>query len=157
MSRAVIEDPIKVFRFAVEESGFKRAGFQKVAGLEATVEVAEYREGGDNETVKKSAGLTTYGNITLSRGQVIGGAEGGDDDLLDWFKAVHDVTTRGNATNYRRDLDIVQYDASYEEIRRWRVYEAWPVRFKPFADLDAQGNDNSIEESELAHEGFELA
>jgi len=157
MARAVNEDPLKVYRFAVEESGFKRAGFQKVAGLEATTEVAEYREGGDNETLKKSGGLTSYGNITLSRGQIIGGSEGGDDDLYDWMKDVRDVTTRGQAANYRRDLDIVQYDATYEEVRRWSVYECWPVRFKPFSDLDAQANDNSIEELELAHEGFEKA
>lgn len=157
MARTVNEDPLKVFRFLVEEDGFKRAGFREVNGLEATVEVAEYREGGDNETVKKSAGLVSYGNITLIRGQIIGSNEGGDDDLWDWFESVQDVATRGNAANYRRDFDIAQYDATYAEVRRWNVYEAWPVRFKPFSDLNATNNDNSVEEAELANEGFTLA
>ena len=156
MARATIEDPLKAFRFTIEESGFKRAGFQEANGLEASVEVAEYREGGDNETVRKSAGLTTYANITLRRGQIIGGSEGGEDDMLDWFTLVQDVTTAGNANQYRKDLELVQYDAQFSEARRWEILEAWPARFKPFSDQNAQGNDNSIEELELAHEGFSL-
>jgi phage tail-like protein len=157
MARGVIEDPLKVFRFAVAESGLKRAGFSEVTGLEGSVEVAEYREGGYNETVRKSAGLASYANITLRRGQIIGSAEGGDDDLYTWWSSVQNVTGRGNAANYRRDLDIIQYDATYQEVRRWHVREAWPVRFKPMADLNAtETAGNSIEEVELAHEGFTL-
>ena len=154
MARGVNEDPLKVFRFGVEHHGFKRGGFRDVQGLEATTEVAEYREGGDNESVKKSASLTSYGNLTLMRGQIIGSDQGGEDDLLEWARQVRDVAGRGTAANYRRDIEITQYGSEFEVVRRWAIDEAWPVRFKLFGDLSATGNDNSIEELELAHEGF---
>lgn len=159
MARAVVEDPLKVFRFRVEIDQFERAGFREVNGLEASVEVAEYREGGDNHTVKKSPGLASFSNITLIRGQIIGSDQGGDDEIVDWFKNVFDVTQSLpiQAENPRRSLEIVQYDPTFTERRRWEVQEAFPVRFKPFSDMNATSNDNSVEEVELANEGFELS
>lgn len=153
--RASAEDPLKVFRFRVECDGFTRAGFSEVTGLTRTTAVAEYREGGFNETPQKSAGLSTFGDITLRRGQIIGSSRGGDDDFLDWAKQVHNVSAGGNAENYRRSLDIVQFNSQNKEIRRWRIANAWPSGFRATSDLNATSSDNSIEELTIAHEGFE--
>lgn len=153
MPRTSVEDPLKVFRFILEIDGFARAGFMECTGLERTTEVAEYREGGDNETPKKSAGLSKFGDVTLKRGQVL---DEGQNDFYNWAQEVHNVSSLGGTQrDYRRDVDIVQFERGGLEVARWRLHESWPNRFKPFGDLNALGNDNSIEELVLAHEGFE--
>lgn len=153
-TRAATEDPLKAFRFRIEIDGVTRAGFTECTGLSRETEIAEYREGGMNDTPQKSAGLSRYPNIVLKRGQIIGSAQGGDDDFLIWAQDVHDVSAGGNTMNYRRNLDIVQYDALNQEVRRWPVYEAWPCKLIPFGDLNAMSSENLVETLELAHEGF---
>lgn len=154
MSRAYQEDPLKVWQFVVEVDGFARAGFMECTGLERTTEVAEYREGGQNSTAQKSAGQSTFSNITLKRGQIV--ALPGADDFYNWASDVHEAGGIGVSAQYRRDFDIVQYDASgVVEVARWNIINSFPIRFKPFGDLNAmEKSGNSIEELEIAHEGF---
>lgn len=156
MGRASTEDPIKVFRFRVEIDGVVRAGFTECTGLERTTDIAEYREGGMNETPQKSAGLSKFSDIVLKRGQMLGSERGGDNDFVAWASDVHSVSTMGNSANYRRSLSIVQFNSLNLEVKRWTIYNAWPSRYKPFSDLNGTSSDNSIEELTLAHEGFDL-
>lgn len=155
MARSSIEDPLKVFRFRVECDGVVRAGFSEVDGLSRETDVAEYREGGQNETPQKSAGLSKFPDVTLRRGQIIGSTRGGDDDFLEWAQDVHDVAVGGNALQYRRDLDIIQYNSLNVEVRRWRISNAFPRVYTPFTSLNGTSSDNSFETVVLAHEGFE--
>jgi phage tail-like protein len=154
--RASTEDPIKVFRFRIEIDDVVRAGFTECSGLERTTDVAEYREGGMNETAQKSAGLSKFSDIVLKRGQIVNSQRGGDADFMEWAREVHDVAVGGNAANYRRTLDIVQFNSLNQEVKRWTVTNAWPSRYKPFSDLNGTSSDNSIEELTLTHEGFDL-
>jgi phage tail-like protein len=154
MARASVEDPLKVFRFRIEIDGFVRAGFTECAGLKRTTDIAEYREGGMNETPQKSAGLSKFDNITLKRGQIIGSQRGGDDDFKAWARDVQDVTVLGNGLNYRRDFDIVQFNSLNIEVARWTITNAFPVEFVPMSDLNGTSSDNSVETLVIAHEGF---
>lgn len=156
MPRAAIEDPLKVFRFRIEIDNIQRAGFTDVTGLERETDVVEYREGGFNETPQKSAGLSKFPDLTFKRGQIVGSDRGGDDDLVEWVEQVHNVASGGNEAQYRRDFDVVQFNALNEEVRRWKVYQAFPRRYKPFSDFNAQSSDNSYEEIVVAHEGWQL-
>ena len=156
MARASVEDPIKVFRYQIEIDGFIRAGFSEVTGLVKETDVVEYREGGQNETPQKSAGLTKFPDLTFKRGQIFGSLRGGDNDFYDWAQQVHDVAAGGNAANYRRDIEVVQYSSSNLEIRRWRLSQCWPRSFKASSDLAGLTSDNSIEEIIVTYEGFEL-
>lgn len=155
MARTSIEDPLKNFRFRVEVDGISRAGFSEVSGLQRETDVVEYREGGSNETPQKSAGLSKFADITLDRGQIIGSNQGGDDDFYNWAQDVHDTATGGNSLQYRKDLDIVQYNSLNVEVRRWTIEQAWPKLYKPFSDLQGLGTENSIERLVIAHEGFD--
>lgn len=154
MGRSSVDDPLKAFRFRVEVDGFVRAAFMEVSGLESTTEVVEYREGGDNATVLKSPGLTSFANLVFKRGQFVRSTRGGDDDFAQWAKQVFDVTSGGAPMDFRRTLDIVQYHRDGSEAKRHRVVECWPTRFKPMGDLNATSNDNSIQELEVVNEGF---
>lgn len=151
------EDPLKVFRFHIEVEGFARLGFQKATGLQAQTDITEYREGGNNATVQKSPGLTKFPDLTFERGQILA-AGFGEDDIVSWYKQVFDAGAKKpkSATAFRRDIDIVQFNKEGEEVRRWRVFEAWPSQFKATGDLDAESSDNSIENMIITHEGFKL-
>ena len=152
MARTSVEDPLKVFRFIVEVDGMKRAGFMECTGIEQVTEETKYREGGHNDTTQKSAGLTEFGDITLKRGQIL---DEGQNDFGDWAKEVIDVTALGGATrDYRRDIDIVQFERGGFEVKRTRVENCWVKRFKPFGDLNGMSSDNSIQELGLSNEGF---
>lgn len=153
MARTSVEDPLKSFRFVIEVDGFARAGFKACSGLERETETTEYREGGDNETAKKSAGLTKHSVITLKRGQIM---DEGQNDFYNWAQDVHDVASQGGSQrDYRRNVEIVQYERGGLVVIRWRVHEAWVKKFKAMGDLDSLTSEDSIEELTLEHEGFE--
>lgn len=160
MARTTVEDPIKVFRFRVEIPQFSgvRLGFSEVTGLESETEVAEYREGGMNSTPQKSPGLTKFTDLVLKRGQLFDAGLGADF-MYAWTGAVYSASRGASVgstlTLFRYDLFIGQYANDNSLVRRWKLVEAWPKKWKPFSDLNGTSSDNSIEELTLAHEGFE--
>jgi phage tail-like protein len=154
--RSSYQDPVKTFDYIVEIDGFKRFGFSEVTGLQANTAVISYREGGDNHSVRKSAGLTEYDPIVLKRGQVIDPNGVGDDDFYDWYLQVQSIRTQGFADpDYRRNGTVVQFHRDGRTARRWDFINSWPSRYKPFGDLGGNDSNDSIEELELQHEGFE--
>jgi phage tail-like protein len=156
-TRTAREDPLKVFRYRISIGG-SVYGFSECSALEAETDVVEYREGGDNDTPKKSAGLTKYTDLTLKRGQK-DPTEGGSDVLAAWHEQVMSMKRSGgndpNVTSYRREVVITQMNALNQPAREWTVYQAFPKKYKATSDLTGTGNADSIEELTLAHEGFE--
>src|SRR5579859_2203208 len=70
--------------------GYAVAGFSECSGLEATVEVMDYREGGVNTYVHKFATRATYSNLTLKHGVIYL-----YDDLWTWhYNWVQGIGTR---------------------------------------------------------------
>ncbi len=117
----------------------RTGGFKEVSGLEAEVEVIEYRNGDDPITHKR-AGKAKYKNITLKRGQF------SDPSVADWLKKVLAGTTD------RKSGSIIYLDREGSEILRYNFFEAWPVRWK-IANRDSQ----AIVEIEFAVERIEPA
>lgn len=142
MATGDIPDPFGNYNFLVEIDGITRAAFQEVSGLDATIDVIEHREGGEVTTVRKLPGMTKYSNITLKWGMT------DDRDLYDW----HRQTVQGLIE--RRNGSIVLLDRTGSEVARWNFIRAWPTKYAG-PDLNAEGNDVSIETLELAHEGLE--
>ena len=138
-------DPFPRYAFVVEIEGIKRAGFMTVTGLEEETEVREYREGGDNTTVRKLAGLNSYAPIVLEQGSTR------DPDLWDWRQNVK----REGAGNNRKPISIIQRDESGKEVKRWQVFDAWPSKFTA-PEFDASSSENAIESVEIQHEGLDL-
>ena len=118
-------------------------GFSEVELPSGEIKVLEYREGRDPTTVRKLAGLVTYPNVTLKRGI------NGYLELYNWWKSARD----GNIQ--RADVSIKLLDEQHQEVMRWNLRRAWPVKIEA-GPLNAQGNEVAIETLELAHEGFEL-
>jgi phage tail-like protein len=137
-------DPYGNFNFRVEIDGVTRASFSEVSGLDSTIDVTEYREGGENTTPRKLPGMTKHSNIVLKWGLV------DDPELYDWHRAavVGDVQ--------RRNGSIIVLDRAGQERIRWNFRSAWPVKWDP-PDFNATANEVAIETLELAHEGVERA
>jgi phage tail-like protein len=134
-------DPYAAFAFHVEIDGLVRGHFTDVGGMDTTIEVTEYAEGGDR-TSKKLPGKVKYSNITLKYGLT--------DDLF-LYNWVHDAA---NGVITRRSGSIVIFDLQGNEKVRWNFKQAWPASWKGAA-LAAKGNEYAIEEIDLAHEGIE--
>jgi len=137
-------DPYRNFNFLVEIDGITQAGFAECSGFELSTDPIEYREGGENTTVRKLPGLTKYANITLKWGLT------DSKDLYSWYRDV----VRGKIQ--RRNGSIIVLDVDGAEKVRWNFTDGWPTKYNP-SDLNAKGNEVAIETLEIAVEGVERA
>jgi phage tail-like protein len=136
------KDPVLGFNFKVEISGVFVAGFSDVSGLQAEIEVQEYREGGVNEYIHKRAGPTRYpSNLVLKRGIT------DNTELWSWYRDVMRGTIK------RKPIDVVLMSSSGDEKRRWKLQNAYPVKWTG-PDLKATAAEVAVEALELAHEGL---
>ena len=135
-------DPVLAFHFAVEISGLFVAGFSDVSGLQAEIEVQEYREGGVNGYIHKRAGPTKYpSNLILKKGIT------DSTELWSWYSDV----MRGRIQ--RKPVDVVLMSSTGEESRRWKLQNAYPVKWTG-PELKATASEVAVETLELAHEGL---
>ena len=135
-------DPFRNFNFLVELDGIAQASFTECSGLSTTTEVIENREGGDNVTVRKLPGKTSYDNISLKWGLT------SSTELWDWRQQIID----GNVV--RKNGSIVVFDLDNStEVARWNFVRAWPTKWEG-PTLSAKGNDIAIDTLVLAHEGL---
>ena len=134
-------DPYGNYNFHVEIDGISRAAFREASGFDSSVDVVEYREGGDPRTTRKLPGMAKYANIVLKRGVT------DDARLWQW----HLDVVNGNFE--RKNGSVVLLDNAGQEKVRWNFTRAWPAKWTG-PDLTAEGNAVAIETLELAHEGL---
>src|SRR5581483_10292263 len=125
-------DPFKNFRFLVEIDGIVQAGFSDCSGLSSHVEVVEYREGGDANTVRKLPGKASVTDLSLKRGLTV------SHELYDWHLAAM------NGSIQRKNGSVILQDDSGNEAVRWNFFNAWPNKWEG-PSLSAKGNDIAIE------------
>jgi phage tail-like protein len=135
-------DPFRSFNFLVELDGIAQGSFTECSGLGSTTEVIENREGGDNVTVRKLPGKTSYTDISLKWGSTT------STELWEWRQQiVQGIVVRKNGS-------IVVFDlANRTEVARWNFARAWPTKWDG-SGLNAKGSDILIETLVLAHEGL---
>lgn len=137
-------DPYRNYGFLVEIDGITQAGFSDCSGFGSSTDPVEYREGGENGTVRKLPGLTKHTNITLKWGLT------DSRELYDWYREI--VTGKID----RKNGSIVVLDTDGKEKVRWNFFQGWPAKWDG-PDFSAKGNDVAIETLEIAHEGIERA
>lgn len=146
------------------------AGFMSVTTPEATTEAVEYREGTFNYP-RKFPGNTTVADCTLQKGVVPGYT-----NFWAWMR----VVIEGNG-DYRCDMTIKHFNRSvltnqlptgatakssmptWEPAistaiptREYVLYNAFAIRHKVAADLDASSSDISVMELDVAYENFDV-
>jgi len=140
-------DPYGAFNFLVEIDGITdgtaQASFSEATGLEADVNVIEYRTGSEPNVVRKFPGLQKFPNIVLKRGIT------GDLALWQWMKSVLDGQT------IRTNGSIILLDESRQPVLRWRFLRGFPCKLVG-PTLNAKSNEIAIETLEIAHEGLTI-
>lgn len=145
----VRDDPYSAFNFQVVITGVfddgqaVRGSFAEVSGLDVSIEPIEYRNGSEDNTVRKMPGLKTFSNIVLKRGVI------GDLAFWAWIKSVLDGQVQ------RADGTITLLDENGQPVLRWKFRRAWPCKWTG-PRLNAKGSDVAIETLELCHEGLEV-
>lgn len=122
------------------------AGFSEVILPDIEIDVIEYRNGNDKESLtRKLPGLSHYANVTLRRGVI------GSLDLYQWINQV-----RNGDPNMRRNVTIsLLAEDLTAVVLVWKLLRAWPVKYS-VAPLNAKGTDVAMEELVLAYERLEM-
>ncbi len=120
-------------------------GFSECSGLEMSLKVEDYREGGRNSAVLKFPGRVEWTNVTLKKGI------GAGTELWDW----HFGFAQGRGR--RRDGIIALLNDLRVPNNIWYFRRGLPVKYTG-PSLNATQNNVSIESIEIAHEGiFQLS
>jgi phage tail-like protein len=135
-------DPYLSFNFLVELEGLLVGGFNEVSGLQAEIELHDYREGGLNDYIHRLPGPVRYPvNLVLKRGIT------DNQPLWLWYCDVR----RGVIA--RRNLTIILRDNAGMLAYHWHLERAYPVRWIGPA-LRADSNTVAVETLELVHCGI---
>jgi phage tail-like protein len=142
MAPATRTDPYLNGNFLVQIDGITSASFSEVSGLEADIEVIEYRSGDAKQAaVQKLPGLHKFTNITLKRGLVQ------DQSLWNWMQTV----LNGNVQ--RTNVSIILLDRAENPVWRWNLTNAWPCKWSgPI--LKAESDEVAIETLEICYENL---
>lgn len=125
------DEPVK------EESHFRTC-----SGLDITIDVHEYREGG-TLTPRKLPGPPRYSNLVLSRGVSASTA------FMEWIKNA----ANRNVQRVGGKVSLVGPDGT--PIIEWMFEKGWPCRYEG-PKLDASRGVIVFETVEIAHEGLSL-
>ncbi len=116
-------------------------GFNECTGLEMSLKLEEYKEGGRNGTVLKFPSRVEWSNITLKKGL------GAMTMLWNWHYGF--VEGKG----LRRDGIIVLLSSLRVPHNIWLFRRGLPVKYTG-PSLNATQNNVAIESLEIAHEGI---
>ncbi len=124
-------------------AGLFIGGFSEVQGLDNSMSIESYLEGGLNDRVHRLPGRFDVANITLTKGV------GFTDDLWNWLEAWQ----KGEAM--RKSVFILLANSMKIPLKIWSAERCLPVRFTGPV-LNAQTSALAIEKLELAPEKLSL-
>jgi len=134
-------DPLLAFRFDVKIPGLGSAGFSECGGLQAELEVQEFREGGLNTYVHRFPTRLRHPVLTFRRGIV-------DRTLWDWYDAI----IQGNFKRRNGSIRILD-PAGSQRVVEWQFQGAFPSNWRG-PELNAAQNNVAVETFELSHQGL---
>ncbi len=146
--------PLTKMNFLVTVDGVSgTAAFSEVSGVEATVDVIEFRQGNANSLAPvKIPGLVKHGNVTLKFGYTL------DSAFKTWIQeCVSEV--RGEMPRNNVQIEMIDINGGAPQVkaeavtgtRVWILSNAWVTKYTA-PDLDAKTSDVAIESVELAYE-----
>jgi phage tail-like protein len=130
------------------------AAFNEVTGIDATVDVIEFRQGNANSLAPvKIQGLVKHGNITLKMGYTR------NQDFKIWIQnCVNErrkETPRQNVTIELIDINAgspeTVVSATVDSTLQWILKDAWVTKYTG-PDLNSSTSEVAIESVEIAYE-----
>ena len=129
------------------------AAFSEVSGIEASVDVIEFRQGNAHSLAPvKIPGLVKHGNVTLKFGYTL------DSAFKTWIQeCVSEV--RGEMPRSRVQIEMIDINGGAPQSlqdsitgqRVWVLTNAWVTKYNA-PDLNASTSEVAIETVELAYE-----
>lgn len=140
------------WQFAVELAGMDPKFFQKVDFPEFEFDEVEFNPAG-SLFPQKAAGRLKFSDVSVEKAVP---QESPEDALLNWLKQCVTVSaaTGGVPADYMKDVDLVKYDRTGVEIKRYRLFNAW-VKTGKFGEGEGGSSDNDIESFSLTYQYFE--
>ena len=147
--------PMTKMNFLVTVEGLSGtlAAFNEVSGVEATVDVIEFRQGNAHSlSPVKIPGLVKHGNVTLKMGYTVG------NGFKTWIDECVS-STRGAMPRHTVTIELIdirdgspnsEYTSSAGTVL-WQLKEAWVTKYTA-PDLNASTSEVAIETVELAYE-----
>ncbi len=146
--------PLTKMNFLVKVANVEgTAAFSQVTGIDATVDVIEFRQGNANSLAPvKIPGLVKHGNITLRFGYTLDSAF---KTLIQ--ECVSEV--RGEIPRNDVQIELIDINGGSPQVlataitgtRVWLLTNAWVAKYTG-PELDAKTSDVAIETVELAYE-----
>jgi phage tail-like protein len=137
------QDPISVYKFAIEIQGVISGWFSECSGLSMSRDVFPQKEGGVNDFIHQLPGRNKYNNITFKRGVA-------DDEFWDWYqKGLYD-----GKVEYQ-NISIMLFNDDRSKIKRWDLERAYPIKWTG-PDFKSDSNQVAIESMEIVHHGMTL-
>lgn len=146
--------PLTKMNFLVTVDGVSgTAAFSEVSGIEATVDVIEFRQGNAHSLAPvKIPGLVKHGNVTLKFGYTL------DSAFKTWIQECVSET-RGEMPRSRVQIEMIDINGgaptslveSITGTRVWVLTNAWVTKYTA-PDLNASQSEVAIETVELAYE-----
>ena len=146
-NRPYRSDPVTSFHFYVDLGQGSPAVFTECSALEITTDVLPYAEGGLNDHEHRLPGRTKVGDITLKEGLAV--PTGQRNFFWDWYLDV----VKGKIT--RRNISIIVCDQTGQEIQRWNLIGAYPIKWVGPA-FQAANNTMAIQSLTLTHSGIDI-
>jgi phage tail-like protein len=138
-------------RFVFELDGVEIGVFRSVTGLEVTVQVAEFREGGQNGYAHKVPGRMTWPNLVFRRGITQ------SDAVFEWLAKSSGEQFAANRNKLTRSTGaVVAISGDGTRLRSWEFIDVFPVRWKG-PEFSVDSTTPLEEELEVAHHGFRSA
>ena len=129
------------------------AAFSQVTGIDATVDVIEFRQGNAHSLAPvKIPGLVKHGNVTLRVGYTL------DSAFKTWIQeCVSEM--RGQIPRNNVEIELIdinggapqQFSTAITGERVWLLTNAWVTKYTG-PELDAKTSDVAIEAVEIAYE-----
>ena len=136
--------PLPKFHFKLEVDDLE-ANFQEISGMDAEVDVIEYRHGDSPEfSTIKMPGLRKSSDISLKKGTF-----SGDIKMYEWFNSIAMNTIE------RKTVVISLLNESGDAEIIWTLTNAFPMKVVG-TDLNSSSSEVAVEELVLAHEGIEF-
>jgi len=123
-----------------EFPGIPDIGFTDVSGLDITIGVEEFKEGGENRFAHKLPNSVTYPNLVLKRGLLVG------SQAWDWFK-----TSLDEFKFTPKEINLILLNADHLPLQAWNFKSAYPVKWS-VSGFNAQANGYVIESLEFAYQ-----
>jgi len=138
-----VNHPYPGFQFLVD-AGFTQASFREVSQLTSSVDVIEYREGGDKTAAtRKFPGLRKTGEVVLRRGII------GSNELFAWFSTINGSQVE------KRDVRVSLLNDDQEPVMQWLLINAWPRSYAA-GPFDAMASTVAIEQLALVFDSLQL-